>query len=99
VPQLMDALAKLTQVSDLYGDATPDLVRALRNLTITGNTVVEKEKQLQAFFVDVQKLSSTGNTFLKTNEDRVIRLGQVSRPVLDLLERYSPEVPCFLQVL
>ncbi|MEU8226260.1 MCE family protein [Kribbella sp. NPDC048915] len=99
VPQLMDALAKLTQVSDLYGDATPDLVRALRNLTITGNTVVEKQKQLQGFFVDVRKLSSTGNTFLKTNEDRVIRLGQVSRPVLDLLERYSPEVPCFLQVL
>ncbi|TDO50401.1 virulence factor Mce-like protein [Kribbella sp. VKM Ac-2571] len=99
VPKLMDALAKLTQVSDIYGDATPDLVRALRNLTITGNTVVEKQKQLQQFFVDVQNLSTTGDTFLKANEDRVIRLGQVTRPVLDLLERYSPEVPCFLQVM
>ncbi|GAA1562537.1 MCE family protein [Kribbella hippodromi] len=99
VPKLMDALAKLTQVSNLYGDATPDLVRALRNLTITGNTVVEKEQQLQTFFGDVQKLSTTGNTFLQQNEDRVIRLGQVSRPVLNLLERYSPEVPCFLKVL
>jgi phospholipid/cholesterol/gamma-HCH transport system substrate-binding protein len=99
VPKLMDALAKLTQVADLYGDATPDLVRALRNLTITGNTVVEKQKQLQQFFVDVQNLSTTGDTFLKANEDRVIRLGQVTRPVLDLLERYSPEVPCFLQVM
>ncbi|TDW87912.1 virulence factor Mce-like protein [Kribbella pratensis] len=99
VPKLMDALAKLTQVSDIYGDATPDLVRALRNLTITGNTVVEKQKQLQQFFVDVQNLSTTGDTFLKANEDRVIRLGQVSRPVLDLLEKYSPEVPCFLQVM
>jgi virulence factor Mce-like protein len=99
VPKLMDALAKLTQVSDLYGDATPDLVRALRNLTITGNTVVEKQQQLQAFFVNVQKLSTTGDAFLKSDEDRVIRLGQVSRPVLDLLERYSPEIPCFLQVM
>ncbi|MGW7684588.1 MCE family protein [Kribbella sp. NPDC054772] len=99
VPKLMDALAKLTQVANLYGDATPDLVRALRNLTITGNTVVEKQLQLQQFFVDVQNLSTTGNAFLKENEDRVIRLGQVSRPVLDLLERYSPEVPCFLQVM
>ncbi|WP_327637891.1 MCE family protein [Kribbella sp. NBC_00482] len=99
VPKLMDALAKLTQVSDIYGDATPDLVRALRNLTITGNTVVEKQKQLQQFFVDVQNLSTTGDTFLKANEDRVIRLGQVTRPVLDLLERYSPEVPCFLKVM
>jgi phospholipid/cholesterol/gamma-HCH transport system substrate-binding protein len=99
VPKLMDALAELTQVAQLYGDATPDLVRALRNLTITGNTVVEKQVQLQKFFVDVQKLSTSGNTFLKENEDRVIRLGEVSRPVLDLLERYSPEVPCFLKVM
>ncbi|WP_329482162.1 MCE family protein [Kribbella sp. NBC_01484] len=99
VPKLMDALTKLTQVAQLYGDATPDLVRALRNLTITGNTVVEKQVQLQTFFVDVQKLSTSGNTFLKENEDRVIRLGEVSRPVLDLLERYSPEMPCFLKVM
>lgn len=99
VPKLMAALTKLTQVAQLYGDATPDLVRALRNLTITGNTVVEKQVQLEKFFTDVQELSSTGNTFLKENEDRVIRLGEVSEPVLDLLERYSPEVPCFLKVM
>ena len=29
----------------------------------------------------------------------MIRLGEVSRPVLDLLERYSPEFPCFLKVM
>ncbi|WP_020388125.1 MCE family protein [Kribbella catacumbae] len=99
VPNLIAALTKLTQVSAIYGDVTPDLVRALRNLTITGNTVVEKEKQLQTFFTDVQTVSTTANTFLKENEDRVIRLGEVSRPVLDLLERYSPEFPCFLKVM
>lgn len=99
VPNLIAALTKLTKVSQIYGDATPDLVRALRNLTITGNTVVEKEQQLQTFFTDVQGLSNTGNNFLKQNEDRVIRLGEVSRPVLDLLERYSPEFPCFLKVM
>ncbi len=99
VPKLMAALTKLTQVSQLYGDVTPDLVRALRNLTITGNTVVEKEQQLQKFFTDVQTLSGTANGFLRENEDRVIRLGEVSRPVLDLLERYSPEFPCFLKVM
>lgn len=99
VPNLIAALTRLTQVSQLYGEVTPDLVRALRNLTITGNTVVEKEKQLQTFFADVQTFSATGNTFLKENEDRVIRLGEVSRPVLDLLEKYSPQLPCFLKVM
>ncbi|MEU4391400.1 MCE family protein [Kribbella sp. NPDC023855] len=99
VPNLIAALTRLTQVSQLYGEVTPDLVRALRNLTITGNTVVEKEKQLQTFFADVQTFSATGNTFLTENEDRVIRLGEVSRPVLDLLEKYSPQFPCFLKVM
>ncbi len=99
VPKLMGELTNLTKVAQLYGDATPDLVRALRNLTITGNTVVEKQAQLQKFFVDVQTMSGTTNTFLKENEDRAIRLGAVSRPVLDLLEKYSPEYPCFLKVL
>lgn len=99
LPKLMAALTKLTQVSQVYGDATPDLVRALRNLTITGNTVVEKQVQLQKFFVDVQTMSGTSNTFLKENEDRMIRLGEVSRPVLDLLEKYAPQTPCFLRVL
>jgi phospholipid/cholesterol/gamma-HCH transport system substrate-binding protein len=99
LPALMAALARLTQVSDLYGDVTPDLVRALRNLTLTGNTVVEKEQQLQLFFTDVTAVSGSADTLLKENSDRIIRLGEVSRPVLDLLERYSPEFPCFLKVL
>ncbi|TWD79524.1 phospholipid/cholesterol/gamma-HCH transport system substrate-binding protein [Kribbella amoyensis] len=99
VPKLVAALTKLTQVSQLYGDVTPDLARALRNLTVTGNTVVEKEQQLQKFFTDVSALSGTADGFLRENEDRVIRLGEVTRPILDLLERYSPEFPCFLKVL
>jgi phospholipid/cholesterol/gamma-HCH transport system substrate-binding protein len=99
LPALIQALNKLTQVSQIYSDATPDLVRALRNLTITGNTVVEKQQQLQKFFTDATAFSNTTDAVLKENEDRIIRLGAVSKPVLDLLERYSPEVPCFLQVL
>jgi phospholipid/cholesterol/gamma-HCH transport system substrate-binding protein len=99
VPNLIKALDSLTKVAAVYSDATPDIVRFLRNITITGNTVVEKEKQLQQFFVDVQQVSAAGDTFLRENEDRVIRLGEVSRPVLDLLERYSPQYPCFLKVM
>ncbi|WP_328990867.1 MCE family protein [Kribbella sp. NBC_01245] len=99
LPNLIKALNSLTKVAGVYEDATPDIVNFLRNITITGNTVVEKEKQLQLFFTDVQNVSTAANTLLKENEDRVIRLGQVSRPVLDLLERYSPEFPCFLRVM
>jgi len=99
LPALVNALERLTQVAGLYADATPDIVRFLRNITVTGNTVVEKEAQLQRFFADVTTLSTTADTFLQHNEDRIIRLGNVTRPILNMLEKQSPAYPCFLEVL
>ncbi len=99
VPALVNALERLTQVAGLYADATPDIVRFLRNVTLTGNTVVEKEAQLQRFFADVTTLSTTADSFLQHNEDRIIRLGNVTRPILNVLEKQSPAYPCFLEVM
>jgi phospholipid/cholesterol/gamma-HCH transport system substrate-binding protein len=99
VPELIASLKKLTQVAALYSDATPDIVRFLRNITLTGNTVVEKQAQLQKFFGDVTTLANTANGFLAENEDRVIRLGQVTEPILEVLKKQSPAAPCFLRVM
>jgi len=74
-------------------------VRFLRNSTLTGNTVVEKEVQLQKFFGDVTTLANTTNGFLGENEDRVIRLGQVTEPILAVLAKQAPAAPCFLKVM
>jgi len=99
LPELVASLKKLTQVAALYSDATPDIVRFLRNSTLTGNTVVEKEVQLQKFFGDVTTLANTTNGFLGENEDRVIRLGQVTEPILAVLAKQAPAAPCFLKVM
>jgi phospholipid/cholesterol/gamma-HCH transport system substrate-binding protein len=87
----------LADVADTYDLAAPDLIGVLRNLTVTSQTVLDNRLQLDVFFTDVAGLSDTATRILADNEADMIRIGQVSEPVLRLLEVYSPEFPCLLR--
>ena len=97
LPKLIEDLRLLAEVSDEYRAVMPELARLLRNSVTTGNTLLEKEQKVQALFNDVAGFSSTSRDFLEANGDNIIRLGEVSVPSLQLLEKYSPEYPCLLQ--
>jgi phospholipid/cholesterol/gamma-HCH transport system substrate-binding protein len=97
VPGMVEDLRLLSTVSDNYADVMPELGRLLRNQARTGDTLVEKEEELRALFTDVAGFSHTTRGFLEVNEDNIIRLGEVSVPTLNLLERYSPEYPCLFE--
>ena len=96
VPELIADLKLLGSMSDTYADVFPDIAATLRNSVKTGNTLLEKEKTLNAFLDDVSSFSDTANAFLDENGDNLVRLGQVSEQQLALLARYSPEFPCLL---
>jgi phospholipid/cholesterol/gamma-HCH transport system substrate-binding protein len=97
LPTLREDLVVLADVARTYDLAAPDLVRMLRNLTVTGRTVVEQEAQVQAFFADVAGVSRTGARLLRDNEENLIRLGELSRPTLALLDTYAPQYPCLFK--
>ncbi|HEX6486676.1 MAG TPA: MCE family protein [Nocardioidaceae bacterium] len=97
LPELVEDLRLLGQVSEEYRAAMPELARLLRNSVTTGNTFVENEAKIEALFSDVAGFSSTSKDFLETNGDNIIRLGEVSVPQLALYEKYSPQYPCLLQ--
>lgn len=97
VPKLVDDLIKLGKVSDVYANAMPELGRILKNTVVTGNTVVAKRAQLQAFYQEGTKLSDTLTAFLKENGDNLITLSHESRPVLQVLSDYSVVFPCVLR--
>lgn len=97
LPTLREDLVALADVARTYDLAAPDLVRMLRNLTVTGRTVVEREAQVQAFFSDVAGVSRTGARVLGDNEQNLIRLGELSRPTLALLDTYAPQYPCLFK--
>lgn len=96
LPQLIADLKLLGTVSDTYADVMPELAATLRNSVTTGNTLLDKEERLHAFFKDVSSFSDTARGFLNTNGDNIVQLGQVSEPQLALFRKYSPEFPCML---
>lgn len=97
LPTLQQDLVLLARVSKTYAIAAPDLVRLLKNATTTAHTVTAKESQLQTFFGDVTGLGKTATRVLTDNEANIVRAPAVSRPLLGLLDTYSPEFPCLIK--
>ncbi len=97
IPLLVDDLRKLGEVSEVYRDVVPEVANLLRNSVTTGETFIEKEQKIQAFFSDVASFSSTSRDFLEQNGDNIIRLSDQGAEQLPLFEKYAPEYPCLLQ--
>lgn len=97
LPTLKLDLALLAKVARTYSLAAPDLVRLLRNATTTARTVTQKEGELRAFFDEVTGLGATSTRILERNGELIVRQGQLGRPLLGLLDTYSPEFPCLLR--
>lgn len=99
MPLIAADVKKLSAVLDIYHGATPDLLEVLRNLTVTATTISDQRTQLSNFLISTTDLADGTNRVLTTHEGRIIQLGQVSRPVLELLAVYAPEYPCLLKGL
>jgi phospholipid/cholesterol/gamma-HCH transport system substrate-binding protein len=97
LPTLRKDLQLLADVSDTYSLAAPDLVNLLRNATTTAQTVTQKQQQLSGFLTSMTKLSRVATRVLTTNEQGIIREGQLAAPLMSLLDTYSPEYTCLLQ--
>ena len=99
LPVLQHDISQLANVADTYDDAAPALLGTLRNLSTTSQTVATESKQLDALFRSTSGLSATATAVLAENERNLIHLTATSKPILQLLARYSPEFPCLLQGL
>ncbi|MFI9612363.1 MCE family protein [Streptomyces sp. NPDC052023] len=99
LPSLKEDIARFADVAEVYGDAAPDLMRILHNTVTTSRTLVEKKEQLAAALTSTTTAARTADGFLAATGDRLITLGRVSRPTLELFARYSPEYPCLLDGL
>jgi phospholipid/cholesterol/gamma-HCH transport system substrate-binding protein len=99
VPDLVDDLEALGEVSEVYADVLPELARTLENLTKTGRTVVDQEEELNALLTDVSALADTTEEFLDDNGGALEEVVRTSTPITDLLSQYSPEFPCLFQGL
>jgi phospholipid/cholesterol/gamma-HCH transport system substrate-binding protein len=99
MPTIQADISGLADLASTYSAATPDLLRMLKNLTTTNNTIVAKQDALAGFLAGTAGFANTGTTFLEANGDRIIQVGRVQRPTLALAARYAPEYPCFAKGL
>jgi phospholipid/cholesterol/gamma-HCH transport system substrate-binding protein len=97
IPEMVEDLRLLSEVSDVYRSVVPEITTTLRNSVKTGNTFIEKEQKIQALFADIAGFSNTTRDFVEQNGQNIIRLSQVSPPILGVFAKYSPEYPCLLK--
>lgn len=99
LPVFRQDLILLSRVARDYELATPELIRLMRNATVTARTLREKEAELSTFMQDLTGTSQIATRIMRENGDGLIRLGQLTVPIVRLLDTYSPEYPCLLQGL
>lgn len=99
LPTFRKDLVLLARVARDYEIATGDLVRLMRNATVSARTLTDKEQELETFMADLTGTSTTATRILRENGEGLIRLGQLTVPIVRLLDTYSPQYPCLLRGL
>lgn len=96
LPTLKTDLQLLSKVSKTYELAAPDLIRVLRNATVTAKTISAKEGDLDRALSSITGLATITRVTLSENEKLLVDQTRTARPLLALLDTYSPELPCLL---
>lgn len=99
VPDLLRTLDTLSPVADTYAATAPEFFGALADLTTTTGTIEERRDDLQRMLVGATDTADDLTDYLDKNADNLVAVAGSARPTLELLARYSPEVPCFFRRL
>ena len=97
LPTLREDLVELADVADAYDVAAPDLLDVARQRHGHQQDDRGEAPKLDVFFSDLGGLADTSTRILRDNEQNLVRVGQVTEPVLALLAEYSPEFPCLIK--
>ncbi|GAA2125097.1 MCE family protein [Streptomyces synnematoformans] len=99
LPTLNRDIRELVEFGHLYADAAPDLINALRDATTTSGTLAAKREDLGTLYGTTTITAQDLRTFLRQNEENIIRLSADSRPTVEKLAAYAPSFPCTLRTL
>jgi hypothetical protein len=94
LPVIKADISGLADLASTYAVAAPDLVRAAKALITTSTTIVEKKDALSGFLAGTAGFANTTADFLDANGQRIIQVGRVQRPTVEVLAKYSPQYPC-----
>lgn len=96
LPQLKRDMRALATVARTYELAAPDLIRLLRNATVSARTLTQKKAEFGELIKAMTGLSVSTRHVLSENEQGLIDQGRYGVPLLSLLDTYSPQLTCML---
>jgi virulence factor Mce-like protein len=99
MPVIRADISGLADLASTYAVAAPKLVEAASNLVTTNTTIVQRQHQLAGFLAGTAGFANTTADFLDANGGRIIQVGRVQRPTVEVFAKYSPQYPCFTQGL
>ncbi len=92
-------IRELAGVARTLNQASPNLLQALDNFTVTSRTLTSERASFAALYATVTTASNDIHAFVGANSGNIIRLSTDSTASLQILARYSPEFPCVLKDL
>jgi phospholipid/cholesterol/gamma-HCH transport system substrate-binding protein len=81
-------------VAQTYDTARPDLVALADKAAVTSRTLTTQQKSLHAFEVSLYSFDNSASQLLDSSGRRLTTTLKLTAPVADVVERYSPELPC-----
>lgn len=96
LPALSHDLTVLPQVARAYADAAPDLVKTADNATRIGKTIIDEQRNLDAFLISTIGLADLGNDVVGSNRQPLTDVFHLLVPTTDLLNEYHEAVHCGL---
>ncbi|PXX66958.1 phospholipid/cholesterol/gamma-HCH transport system substrate-binding protein [Nocardia tenerifensis] len=99
LPTLQQDLARTGEVTDLYADTAPDLLRTVGNATVTSQTLSEERQSLDDMLANLTGLADTTGSVLRENEGNFSTALDLLRPTTSLLFEYAPALSCIINGL
>ncbi|MBY4212494.1 MCE family protein [Rhodococcus fascians] len=99
LPTLQRDLGAGAQTADIFADASPDLMRTIENLTMTGHTVTDKEKELSSFLLSFTEFGNRGESFMNAAGTPLVESVESLAPTTAVLAERSATFPCFFSSL
>ncbi|MFC9432831.1 MCE family protein [Nocardia sp. NPDC057030] len=99
LPTLQQDLVRTGEVTDLYADTAPDLLRTVDNATVTSQTLVDERQSLDDVLANLIGLADTTGSVLRENEGNFSTALDLLRPTTSLLFEYAPALSCIINGL
>jgi virulence factor Mce-like protein len=96
LPALSHDLAALPAVANAYADAAPDLVKTADNATRISKTIIDEQRNLDAFLISAIGLADIGNDVVGNNRQGLTDTLHLLVPTTDLLNQYHEALHCGL---